>query len=92
MEHVAATQEFGPWHIHTPPEPGRAARVDLTLSPPPGFERLFHRRHQSADLWIVERDFHQVYGVVTGTLELDGETWRIEPGTWALAEQALVVL
>lgn len=88
----AATQEFGPWHIHTPPEPGRAARVDLTLSPPPGFERLFHRRNQSADLWIVERDFHQVYGVVTGTLELDGETWRVEPGTWALAEQALVVL
>ncbi|MDP1827592.1 MAG: DUF2804 family protein [Archangium sp.] len=87
-----ATQQFGPWHVHTPAAPGRGARVDLTLSAPPGFEQLFHRRNQSADLWIVERDFHQVYGVVTGTLELDGATWDVEPGTWALAEQALVVL
>lgn len=87
-----ATQAFGPWHIYTPEAPGRGARVDLTLSPPPGFERLFHRRNQSADLWIVERDFHQVYGVVTGTLELDGASWDVEPGTWALAEQALVIL
>jgi hypothetical protein len=88
----AKTQEFGPWHIYTPAADGRTTRVDLTLSAPPGFDHLFHRRNQSADLWIVERDFHQVYGVVTGTLELDGATWDIEPNTWALAEQALVVL
>jgi len=88
----AATGEFGPWHVHTPASAGGTARVDLTIGPPPGFERLFHRVNKSADLWILERDFHQVYGVVTGTLELDGETWDVEPGTWALAEQALVIL
>jgi hypothetical protein len=88
----AKTHEFGPWHIFTPEAPGRTARADLTLTPPAGFERLFHRRNQSSDLWIVERDFHQVYGLVQGTLELDGAVWDIEPGTWALAEEALVIL
>jgi hypothetical protein len=33
-----------------------------------------------------------IYGVVSGTLLLDGETWELEPNTWALAEQALVIL
>lgn len=88
----ASTGDFGPWHVFTPAAAGRTARVDVQIGPPPGFERLFHRVNKSADLWILERDFHQVYGVVTGTLELDGETWDIEPGTWALAEQALVIL
>jgi hypothetical protein len=88
----AKTQEFGPWHVFTPAADGRTARIDLTISPPSGFDHLFHRRNQSADLWIVERDFHQVYGVVSGTLELDGAVWDIQPDTWALAEQALVVL
>jgi len=86
------THEFGPWHVFTPDAAGRTARVDVTLSPPPGFDKLFHRRNQSSDLWIVERDFHQVYGLVQGTLELDGASWDIEPGTWALAEEALVIL
>jgi hypothetical protein len=86
------THEFGPWHIFTPAQPGRTARIDLTLTPPPGFDKLFHRRNLSSDLWIVERDFHQVYGLVQGTLELDGAVWDLEPGTWALAEEALVVL
>ena len=91
-ETLEGGKDFGPWHVFTPLASGRTARVDLTISPPPGFEKLFHRRNQSADLWIVERDFHQIYGVVTGTLELDGVTWDVEPNAWALAEQALVVL
>lgn len=87
-----ANGEFGPWHVFTPEAEGRTARIDVTISPPPGFHALFHRRNKSADLWIVERDFNQIYGVVTGTLVLDGETWELEPNTWALAEQALVIL
>jgi hypothetical protein len=88
----AQTHEYGPWHVFTPAAAGRAARVDVTLTAPAGFDRLFHRRNQSSDLWIVERDFHQVYGLVQGSLELDGEVWDVEPGTWALAEEALVIL
>lgn len=87
-----AAGEFGPWHVFTPEAEGRTARVDVTISAPPGFKHLFHRRNQSADLWVVERDFNQVYGVVTGSLFLDGETWDVQPDTWALAEQALVIL
>jgi len=88
----AKKRSTGPWHVYTPAGPGRTARLDLTIGPPPGFDALFHRANQSADLWIVERDFHQFYGLVTGTLELNGETWDLEPGTWALAEEALVIL
>ncbi|MFZ5439223.1 MAG: DUF2804 family protein [Myxococcota bacterium] len=87
-----ARGEFSPWHIFTPEADGRAARVDLTIAPPPGSRTLFHRRNKSADLWIVERDFNQIYGLVSGSLFLDGERWDVEPGTWALAEQALVIL
>lgn len=86
------TRDTGPWHVYTPAASGRTARIDLEIIAPPGFDALFHRANQSADLWIVERDFHQFYGVVQGTLELDGETWDVAPNTWALAEEALVIL
>lgn len=70
------------WHIHTPSTEGDW--IDLVFDP--RFER---RDEQHAAL--VEADFKQFYGPVTGTLSLDGERWTIEEA-FAVTEDSLLEL
>jgi len=77
------------WHLWSPA--GEATSYDLTLHPPPGRDVMFHRRNRSSSLWFFERDFNQYYGIVDGTITVDGQVWTVG-NVYALVEDAYVVL
>ncbi len=59
-------KETGSWRIHSPDRGDRW--LDLT------FEPRFHRR-ETTHAVLVNADFNQYYGELSGTVHLDGRTW-----------------
>ncbi len=77
-----ATRETGPWRVTS--EGGRTAGswFDLTLTP--SFQRREHRERV-----LLNVDFNQYYGELTGAVRVGGHTWELEP-TFAVAEDSLL--
>ncbi|GEM_PF-822582 len=86
----ASTRTTSPWRVHTGSKPGDDG-LDMTVKPPKGRDRMFHRRNKSAELWLFERDFNQYYGEASGTITRGGRTWSFER-LYVLLEDAYVVL
>ncbi len=72
------TRETGPWRITS--EDGQEEWLDLTLTP-----RFQRREHRARVLLNV--DFNQYYGELSGSLRVAGETWDLVP-TFAVAEDS----
>ena len=64
-----ANKETGPWRIRSDERVGRW--VDLHFQP------RFHRRERKSVV-LVDADFNQFYGTLSGQVHLDGRTWIIE--------------
>ncbi len=74
------TRATGPWRITSPEGRSRDEWVDLTLQP------SFHRREHRARV-LLNVDFNQYYGEISGAVRVDGRTWELEP-TFAVAEDS----
>ena len=77
-----AEKKTGPWHIYSP-DPG-SRWLDLRFRP------QFHRRERK-NVVLVDADFNQYYGTLSGRVHLDGRTWRIED-YFAVCEESLLEL
>jgi len=74
------TRATGPWRITS--DEGESDWLDLTLIP-----RFQRREHRARVLLNV--DFNQYYGELTGSIRLNGRTWALEP-SFAVAEDSLL--
>ena len=54
------------------------------------FQPRFHRRERRY-LWLVNTDFNQYYGALSGTVHIDGESWRLDE-VFAVTEESLLEL
>ena len=67
-----------------------SAESDAGFAMSLSFEPGFHR-HETRFLWLVNADFHQYYGVLSGWVRLGGREFCIEP-MFAVAEESLLEL
>ncbi len=66
----AAAKETGPWTIRSD---DRSGCRWLNLH----FEPRFHRRERKSVV-LVDADFNQYYGILSGEVHIDGRTWLVE--------------
>jgi len=76
------TRDTGPWRIVS--EDGAGGRWDLTFRPD-------HHRRDRQQLWLVEGDFNQHYGAVSGVVTVDNRRFIIRDW-FAVCEESLLEL
>lgn len=78
-------KETGPWTVRSAPEDLDGDRwLDLS------FEPRFHRRERKSVV-LVDADFNQYYGAVSGRVRIGDRTWRV-PETFAVTEESQLEL
>ena len=81
----AEAKETGPWRIHSTEEGTDPARwLDLHFQP------HFHRRERRSVV-LVDADFNQYYGDLSGRVRAGGKTWIVED-FFAVCEESLLEL
>ncbi|MEL6350062.1 MAG: DUF2804 family protein, partial [Myxococcota bacterium] len=76
-------KETGPWQIQSPADQ-TDDRFDLTFTP------RHHRREKRGGV-LINVDFNQYYGEVSGDIVIHGERWTLQP-TFAVCEESLLEL
>ena len=77
-----ADRTSGPWRITSPDQTDPRGWLDLTLTP------RFHRRERRRRV-LINVDFNQYYGLLSGRLQVAGETWELTD-YFACAEDSLL--
>lgn len=75
-----ASRKTSEWEISSSLKEGRWFQLK--------FRPRFHRREKKY-LLVVNADFNQYYGILSGLIHIDGMTWHLED-TFAIAEESLL--